>query len=355
MRHSSFLFPHKSCRYKEAERSFLQPLHLSIKSTISQQTKPPTLSLPPSPTVIVDMAIGGVLLRGGQTFLRFLQLCCAGIILGIFSWYLASLTHNSQSISVRNQAVEGIAGAGCLYAIFGVLCTFFLGGVRVFGYLAVLLDILFAGAFAAVAYFTRGGATSCKGFVNTPLGNGDSSTQSTGGGHNLGKVCRLNTACFACAIIAIFLFLVTAVMQLLLVRHHKKEKAFGPSPSNNYTKGSGKTPFWKRGRKAKTHNTHDAEMATVGAIPSTHATHDSHKHHNTHPTDLRPSHETGMTGSTVNGNGYTEPKYGQPGYGQTSNNTYDEVPGRHETYDSVGGPTYAHNVTTKPTGAQIHY
>ena len=30
------------------------------------------------------------------------------------------------------------------------------------------------------------------------------------------------------------------------MRHHKKEKAFGPSPDNDYTAGSPKRKFWQR-------------------------------------------------------------------------------------------------------------
>lgn len=80
---------------------------------------------------------------------------------------------------------------------------------------------------------------------------------------------------------------------MLLVRHHKKEKRYGPSPSNDYTAGSGK----KRGlfaRKNKgTDYTRDAELATAG-VPAAGVV--TEKPVNTH---MRPSHETGYTGSTV--------------------------------------------------------
>ena len=38
-------------------------------------------------------------------------------------------------------------------------------------------------------------------------------------------------------------------MQVFLVRHHKKEKRYGPSPDNNYTSGAGKTRFGMFGKK----------------------------------------------------------------------------------------------------------
>lgn len=78
-------------------------------------------------------------------------------------------------------------------------------------------------------------------------------------------------------------------MQVLLVRHHKKEKRYGPGPSNNYTFGSARRSFWRRNKAT---NTRDAEMATSGAY--------------------RPSHDTGFTGTTVGGTNGTEHK--QTGY-----------------------------------------
>jgi hypothetical protein len=256
------------------------------------------------------MALGGALLRFGATGLRIFEFCCAAIILGIYSYFLAVLSKHSLPIPTWEKAVEGMSGAAVLYTIFGVLLTLFLGGIAFFGFIAVVLDILFAACFAAIAYYTRHGANKCSGIVNTPIGTGASNDAAPGAG-DYGYACTLNTACFALSIVAAFLFLVTAAWQVMLVRHHKKEKRFGPSPSNNYTSGkSTRRPFWKRNKKT-TMGTRDAEMATAATA--------SHHHHNNN----RISHETGMTGSTVHG-GYaptsTQPKYGQPGYGQASYN-----------------------------------
>ena len=137
---------------------------------------------------------------------------------------------------------------------------------------------------------------------------------------DLHQACRLDTATFAVSIILIFLFLVTAALQILLVRHHKKEKRYGPSPSNNYTSGGGKTPFWKRNKKIN--NTRDAELATTGAAGTHHT--------------MRPSHDTAYTGTTMEGaNGLTDAKYGEPGYGPSgpgqNNNTTHIAPAHHTT------------------------
>jgi len=220
------------------------------------------------------MALGGAMLRITATCLRILEFACAGLVLGVYSYFLAVLAKHNVPIPTWEKAVEGMAGAGALYAIFGVIFTLCLGGIAFFGLLGVVLDILFAAAFAAIAYYTRHGAGSCSGVVNTPIGTGLSNQDAPGAG-TFGYACTLNTASFAVSILAIVLFLISAIFNVLLIRHHKKEKRYGPSPSNNYTKGMGRRPFWRRNKPIR--GTRDAELATAGT------------------TQPRISHETGLT------------------------------------------------------------
>lgn len=230
-----------------------------------------------------------------QTFLYILLFCCAGIILGVYSYFLSVQADRDRAIPTWQKAVEGLSGAAVLYLIFAVVLTCCLGGISFFAFLALVLDVLFAGAMIAIAVLTRDGASSCTGNVQTPLGNGPADSNTGGFGSNgfgtgqgenftysasLGSICRLNTAAFAVSIVAAFLFLCTAAMQVALVRHHKKEKRYGPSPSNNYTSGYGKKRFGF-GRKKNANTANQAEMGAIG----------------------RPSHETGMTGTTVGGTG----------------------------------------------------
>ncbi|KAI9754687.1 MAG: hypothetical protein M4579_004592 [Chaenotheca gracillima] len=244
------------------------------------------------------MALGGFVLRTVQTVLRVIELLAAVLILGIFSYFLAVLRDHNLVIASWLKAVEGIAGAAVLYTAFAVILTLFLGGVRFFAFLAIILDICFVGAFAAVAVLNRGGTDSCVGPVNTPLGKGDASTGKSGAGFgqdgfgfgsgnnltyapNLRQSCKLEKACFAVAIVNVILFLITAVVQFLIARHHQKEKKFGPSPANNYTAGSRRR--FGFGRNKKNHSTRDAELATGGH-------------------GIRPSHDTGYTGTTMGAN-----------------------------------------------------
>ncbi|KAF2829648.1 hypothetical protein CC86DRAFT_285963 [Ophiobolus disseminans] len=244
------------------------------------------------------MAIGGAALRLGSTALYALEFCCAGIILGIYSYFLAVQADRNVSIPVWQQAVTGMAGGVVLYTIFAVLLTCFLGGKSFFALLGMILDLACAGAMIAIAVLTRDGASSCTGDVETPLGNGPSDSKEGFGSNDqgnqitysasLGSICRLNTACFAVAILGAFLFLISIPMALFLSRHHKKEKRYGPSPSNGYTRGSG-VKFWQRNQRKR--GLRDPEVGTVPATTTGGLVAPGH--------DVRPSHDTAYTGSTV--------------------------------------------------------
>jgi len=297
--------------------------------------------------------IKGGFLRLVQTLLYALCFCCAGITLGIYSYFLAVRADRDQGIPTWQKAVEGISGVAVLYTIAAVVLTCCLGGITFFAFTAILLDILFVGGFIAIAVLTRRGANSCSGIVNTPLGIGNTNADSEGFGNNgLGtgqgenltysvsprNACRMNKAVFAVSIIAAFLFLITALFQVFLVRKHKKEKRFGPGPSNNYTNGPAKRNFWNR--KAKTTD-RDAEKAAVApAAAGTLST--------GHATDLRPSHDTAYTGSTVAAPGDKYDKAdGANGYGAQPHQGH-AAHGSHGAY--YGAPQGTANPYTMETG-----
>lgn len=155
------------------------------------------------------MAKGTFALKGLSFFLRLIQFGCAAVILAIFSYFLAVLANHDLTIATYIRAVEGISGVAVVYTILGLLLVCCLGGIAMLSWIAMLLDFAFAGAFAYVAYATRGGR-SCTGIVDTPLGGGDADSENrvsngSGGFTSLPKfrtACKLNTACFAVAIIA---------------------------------------------------------------------------------------------------------------------------------------------------------
>lgn len=154
------------------------------------------------------MALGGLALKSLSWFLRIIEFCCAAIILGIFSYFLAALHNHGLHIDTYIRAVEGISGAGVLYTIFALLLVCFLGGIAFFSFIGMLLDLAFTGAFVYLAYATRQGDGSCSGFVRTPLGDGTVGVNSVSNGKggftelpSLHTACRLNTVCFAVAIV----------------------------------------------------------------------------------------------------------------------------------------------------------
>ncbi|KAK4927320.1 hypothetical protein LTR66_016294 [Elasticomyces elasticus] len=287
------------------------------------------------------MSIGGVFLRFGSFGLRLLQFLCAALGVSIFSYFIAELVNHNAGVSGTTKAVEGLTGAATIYTLFAVLFTLCLGGNAFFGYLAVILDLLFMGAFIAVAVLTRNGAHSCSGVVNTPLGTGNVGQTALASTSSwvpqYGTACKLNTAVFAVSIIAAVLFLISAIWEVLMVRHHKKEKRYGPGPENNYTEGSTKTSFWKRNQR--NHGVKEVEAGAIGIG------------------GMRRSHETSTT--LGNNNYVPEPKYGEEGYGNVPvvsgygnapiNNSYANAP----IHNSYANAPVANNIETT-AGAPIH-
>ncbi|KAJ5453551.1 uncharacterized protein N7458_004507 [Penicillium daleae] len=192
------------------------------------------------------MGVGGVILRFFSLAIRVLQFLASAVILGIFSYFLAVLSRHNLDIPTWIKAVEGLSGAGALYGILGTIFVCCLGGVAFFAFLAVVLDVCFVGAMIAIAILTRNGTQTCSGNVNTPLGNGNADNNAnTPAGTSFKMACELEKVVFAVSIIGIFFFLISILFQVLLARHHKREKRFGPSPANNYTYGTSRK-WWSR-------------------------------------------------------------------------------------------------------------
>jgi hypothetical protein len=154
------------------------------------------------------MALKTAALKSLQTLLRLLQLLCSILILGIYSYFLSMQSRHRLYKAPWVKAVEAIAAASILWTLFALLLTVFVGGAAAFGYPALLLDLLFFGAFIAVTVLTRSGRQNCRGYVSTPLGSGDSRTNSVvtrppnpSYRPNLFRTCRMQKAVFAVAII----------------------------------------------------------------------------------------------------------------------------------------------------------
>lgn len=255
-------------------------------------------------------ARSGVGLKAIQWFLRGIEFCCAAIVLGLFSYFLATLHNHSLHIPTYVRAVEGLSGAAVLYTLLGLLLLCCLAGHVLASLIAIVLDICFIGAFIYIAQANRGGAGSCRGVVNTPFGSGQSGSTVSDGGHGgfthlptFFTACRMTTACLAVSIVAVIFFLFSAIMEVILLRHHRKEKRFGPGPQNNYTSGYGRRKglFGWRGRRR---GTGDTTGTNPNALPQ-----------HTHPSDVRDSYATETTAVGAERPSHTYNKPGETGYG----------------------------------------
>lgn len=148
-----------------------------------------------------NMGAGGVVLRFFNLGLRVLQFLDAAVVLGIFSYFLAVLSRNNQTIETWIKAVEGLAGAATAYSLLGVIFTCCLGGVAFFAFLGVALDVCFVGAMVAIAILTRKGVSQCTGTVETPMGTGNANDDTASKGLKFGMACKLEKVVFAVAII----------------------------------------------------------------------------------------------------------------------------------------------------------
>lgn len=260
--------------------------------------------------------------RAASTTLRALEFAISALVLGIFSWYLAYLSKHHLHIPTWEKAVEGMAGGAVIYTSFAVILTCFLGGITFFAFLGLLLDILFCGAFVAIAILTKAGAKSCGSVNDSPIGLD----------HHVS--CQLQRAVFAVAIAAAILFLISAALEIVLSRARKREKRYGPSPANNYTSGSGKRKFWqKKNNTNKSHKHQDAELGAVGAGGL--IAEEKHRTRNNRNSE-RISDDTAMTGTTAP----VTDTYGGP------NNKYSAEPTL---------PTQTHHGQTDGYGTQTHH
>ena len=156
------------------------------------------------------MAFGGAALKTVALIIYGLAFCCSALILGVYSYFLSVLADRDLVIETWTKAVTGMSGAAVLYTAFAVLLTCCLGGKSFFAFLAIILNVLFTGAFVAIAVLTRDGVQSCTGVVDTPIGTGPSNAKEGFGNDgernqityavSLGTACRLNSASFAVAI-----------------------------------------------------------------------------------------------------------------------------------------------------------
>ncbi|KAI0119910.1 hypothetical protein GGR51DRAFT_1386 [Nemania sp. FL0031] len=246
-------------------------------------------------------AKSGLALKALQWFIRGVQFLSCAVVLALFSYFLAVASRHNINIPTWSKAVEGISGVGVLYTLLGLLLLCCLAGHPFTSAIAILLDVAFVGAFIYVAQANRGGASSCRNTVNTVFGTHSAADSLGSGLPSFGQICRMQKAVLAVSIIAIAFFLISAFVEIILVRHRRKEHRFGPSPANNYTSGYGRRGFFGRFSRRK----HSEEEAINPNVLPEH----------THPEQVRPSY---------NADGGPYNKYGESGFHHDGETAYPE-------------------------------
>ncbi|KAI1754630.1 hypothetical protein F4782DRAFT_38738 [Xylaria castorea] len=266
-------------------------------------------------------AKSGLALKAVQWFIRGIQFLSCAVVLALFSYFLAIASRNNFNIPTWSKAVEGISGAGVLYTIAGLLLLCCVAGHPFASGIAIILDIAFVGAFIYVAQANRGGASSCTGTVNTIFGSRPALDDLGSGLPSFHQLCQIHKAVLAVSIIAIAFFLLSAFVEVVLVRHRRKEQRFGPSPANNYTSGyAGRGGFFGRFRRRKGS---EEQVMNPNALPE-HA----------HPDQVRPSY-AGTEGT--NGAHYNN-KYGESGFQHEGQTAYPD----RTSYPSAGQGNYGY-------------
>ncbi|GAP84090.2 hypothetical protein SAMD00023353_0601340 [Rosellinia necatrix] len=265
-------------------------------------------------------AKSGFALKFLQWFIRGIQFLSCVVVLALFSYLLAVSSRHNLNIPTWSKAVEGISGIGVLYTLAGLLLLCCVAGHPFASGIAIILDVAFVGAFIYVAQANRGGASSCTNTVSTVFGSG-SATDSVGSGlPSFGQVCQMHKAVLAVSIIAIAFFLLSTFVEVLLVRHRRKESRFGPSPANDYTSGYTKPGgFFGRFRRRKNS---EEEAINPNVLP---------EHPN--PGQVRQSYHTGGAAET----GHS--KYGESGFQHDGEVAY---PDNYNTTNSPATQNYGY-------------
>ncbi|KAJ6785298.1 hypothetical protein PWT90_01098 [Aphanocladium album] len=171
-----------------------------------------------------------------QWLIRLVQLLCGAIILGIYSYFLAALANHHLSTPTSVKAVEGIVGIAVAYALLGLLLLCCLAGHTLTSFTAMCIDFALLCSYIYVAVANKGGASSCSsGELNTVFGKGKAGDKLDAGGGftkipSYHTACKLETACLAIAIIAIFFYIFSIFVELALGRNHQREKRNANSP-----------------------------------------------------------------------------------------------------------------------------
>ncbi|KAF3935426.1 hypothetical protein ABW20_dc0105250 [Dactylellina cionopaga] len=256
------------------------------------------------------------------TILRVCQVLGTLYNTGCTTYFIVGLSNrNLIDSNGRAIAVEVISGAGFLWAVFALVFSICLLQKSFFQFFLVIGDLLFLGGFIAIPILLRNAWGNCN---DTNL----YVPWLQRGGNHLKANCEIIKGIFIVSIALCVLFFLTVLTAFLAHRSTKQDRAYGPSPSNNYTSGRGKR---NRGGDLET-----AAMTGPALAPPLTDTRASHESKYTDVTDKTNGDlHTGTTTGTTTGAGreYLAPR----GYGGNES-TVSPVP----SHANIRGKEHSH-------------
>ncbi|KAK3390126.1 hypothetical protein B0H63DRAFT_538286 [Podospora didyma] len=154
-----------------------------------------------------------------QWLFRAIEFGCSIVVLGIHSYYIATMIKHSIDIPISVKAVEGISGVGALYTFLGILFVCCIAGHPAPSFISMIFDISLAGAFIYVAVANRGGASSCTGSsVDTFYGSGDANAAPGNGLPIFQFACKMEMACLIVSCIASLFFILSIFLEIHINR-----------------------------------------------------------------------------------------------------------------------------------------
>lgn len=228
-----------------------------------------------------------------SSIFRVLQVLGTLFATGCTTYFIVGLS-NRNLINGRALAVEIISAAGLVWSVFALVFSICLLQKSFFQFFTVFGDILFVGGFIAVAVLLR---NAWDGDCNATNGTVRWLDR---GGRNLVANCRIVKGIFIVAIVLCLLFFLTVLTSFLAHRNSKKDRAYGPSPANNYTYGRGNR------NKNRDLETNSGGPALVPPVADTRVSHESKYTDITEKTN-DPALQTG-TATTGPGREYLAPR-----------------------------------------------
>lgn len=154
-----------------------------------------------------------------QWLFRGIEFGCSIVVLGVNSYYLATLMKHSLPIPANVIAVESISGVGTLYTLLGLVLICGCAGRPAPSFISMVFDIGLAAAFVYVAVANRSGAASCTdGTVDTVYGSGDAGASAGEDLPTFQAACLLTRACLIVSCIASFFFLLSIPLEIKMNR-----------------------------------------------------------------------------------------------------------------------------------------